>query len=142
MEGSEVVHLGLTGNEVATYVFGNMELHNVAVTPDEQRLLGVGALMSSPKGLNPRMSKEEKRIVGASPSIYFPLHISEQRPQFTTLGKGRLKSKQLEHLPPSTIDPLVLVEFQFSTTCEVLPYQEMGVWFSSVMKTRLVHPFS
>lgn len=65
MEGSEVVHLGLTGNEVATYVFDNMDLHNVAVTPDEQRLLGVGALISSPNGLHPRMSKEEKRIVGA-----------------------------------------------------------------------------
>jgi hypothetical protein len=67
VEGSEVVHLGLTGNEVATYVFDNMELHDVAVTPDEQRLLGVGTLMSSPKGLNPRMSKEEKRIIGVSP---------------------------------------------------------------------------
>lgn len=65
MEGSEVVHLGLTGNEVATYVFDNMDLHNVAVTPDEQRFLCVGSLMSSPNGLNPRMSKEEKRIVGA-----------------------------------------------------------------------------
>ena len=67
MEGSEVVHLGLTGNEVATYVFDNMDLHDVAVTPDEQRLLCVGTLMSSPGGLNPRMSKEEKRIVGVSP---------------------------------------------------------------------------
>jgi len=65
VEGCEVVHLGLTGNEVATYVFDNMDLHNVAVTPDEQRLLGVGTLMSSPTGLNPRMSKEEKRIAGA-----------------------------------------------------------------------------
>lgn len=74
VEGSEVVHLGLTGNEVATYEFGNMELYNVAVTPDEQRLLGVGTLMSSPtKGLNPRMSKEEKRIIGAPPLHLFPI---------------------------------------------------------------------
>ena len=64
MEGSEVVHLGLTGNQVATYVFDNMDIHDVAVTPDEQRLLAVGTLVRSPSGLNPRMSKGEKRIVG------------------------------------------------------------------------------
>jgi hypothetical protein len=67
VEGSEVVHLSVTGSEVATYVFDNMDLHDVAVTPDEQRLLGVGTLIRSPGGLNPRMSKEEKRIVGVSP---------------------------------------------------------------------------
>jgi WD repeat-containing protein 26 len=75
VEGSEVVHLDLTGNEVATYMFDNMDLHDVAVTPDEQRLLGVGTLTSSPSGLNPRMSKEEKRIVGGS-SPLLPLHLS------------------------------------------------------------------
>ena len=67
MEGSDVVHLGLTGNVVATYVFDNLDLHDVAVTPDEQRLLGVGTLVRSPSGLNPRMSKGEKRIVGVYP---------------------------------------------------------------------------
>ena len=67
VEGSDVVHLGLTGNQVATYVFDNLDLHDVAVTPDEQRLLGVGTLVRSPSGLNPRMSKGEKRIVGVYP---------------------------------------------------------------------------
>ena len=67
MEGSEVVHLSLTGNEVATYLFDSIDLHDVAVTPDEQRLLAVGTLIRSRAGLNPRMSKEEKRIVGVSP---------------------------------------------------------------------------
>lgn len=71
MEGSEVVHLGLTGNQVATYVFDNLDIHDVAVTPDEQRLLGVGTLIRSPNGLNPRMSKGEKRIVGAQPLRLF-----------------------------------------------------------------------
>ena len=81
VEGSGVVHLGLTGNEIATYMFDNMELHDVAVTPDEQRLLGVGTLVRSPCGLNPRMSKEEKRIVGMSPPPPISLpHMSEQRP--------------------------------------------------------------
>ena len=81
VEGSGVVHLDLTGNEVATYVFDNMELHDVAVTPDGQRLLGVGTLVRSPGGLNPRMSKEEKRIVGVPPFLPFSLpHIAEQQP--------------------------------------------------------------
>ena len=68
MEGSKVVHLDLTGKEVATYVFDNMDLHDVAIAPDGHRLLGVGTLARSPGGLKPRMSKEEKRIVGMSPS--------------------------------------------------------------------------
>jgi len=62
-----VVHLGLAGDEVATYVFKNMDLHKVAVTPDERRLIGVGTLMSSPSGLTPRVSKEERRIAGTCP---------------------------------------------------------------------------
>jgi hypothetical protein len=64
VEGNEVVQLDLHGKIVAAYVFERMDLHDVAVTPDEQRLLGVGDLTSSLDGLSPRMSKEENRIVG------------------------------------------------------------------------------
>jgi len=78
VEGGEVVHLDLTGTEVATHVFKNMDLHNVAVTPDGQRLIGVGTLIRSPNGLNPRMSKEEKRIAGAHspPPISCCIHLN------------------------------------------------------------------
>jgi len=78
VEGSEVVHLGLTGNEVATYVFDNMDLQNVAVTPDEQRLIGVGTLIHSSNGLNPRMSKKGRRIAGARspPPISCCIHLN------------------------------------------------------------------
>jgi hypothetical protein len=47
------------------YDFGPMKLHDVAVTPDGTRLLGVGPLLQSPTGLQPSKSRGEKRLVGA-----------------------------------------------------------------------------
>lgn len=41
-----------------------MKIHDVAVTPDGNRLLGVGPLLSSPSGLQPSKSRGEKRIIG------------------------------------------------------------------------------
>jgi len=49
---------------LGTYTFKNMRLHDVAVTPDRERLLGVGPLTTSPEGLRPSKSKVEKRLVG------------------------------------------------------------------------------
>lgn len=46
------------------YDFGNMKLQDVAVTPDCQRLVGVGPLLRSPTGLQPSRSRVEQRIVG------------------------------------------------------------------------------
>ncbi|KAH7910198.1 hypothetical protein BJ138DRAFT_1180462 [Hygrophoropsis aurantiaca] len=64
VEGSEVVKLDLQGKILDVYHFGRITLHNVAVTPDCQRLLGVGALQSSPNGLQPsRTSRVEKRVI-------------------------------------------------------------------------------
>lgn len=48
-----------------TYHFDKMILHDVAVTPDCQRLLGVGPLTASPTGLQPSKSRVEKRLIGA-----------------------------------------------------------------------------
>jgi len=42
-----------------------MKLHDVAVTPDSLRLLGVGPLLKSPDGLQPSKSRVEKQLVGA-----------------------------------------------------------------------------
>lgn len=48
-----------------SYHFGRIQLHNVAVTPDGQRLLGVGPLLAAPNGLHPsRTTRVEKRIIG------------------------------------------------------------------------------
>jgi len=41
-----------------------MKLHDVAVTPDCSRLIGVGPLLESPTGLRPSKSRAEKRLVG------------------------------------------------------------------------------
>ncbi|KAG6836941.1 hypothetical protein H0H93_000831 [Arthromyces matolae] len=45
------------------YDFGRMKLHDVAVTPDSIRLIGVGPLLESPDGLQPSKSRAEKRLV-------------------------------------------------------------------------------
>ncbi|KAF8190525.1 hypothetical protein BJ912DRAFT_965422 [Pholiota molesta] len=63
IEDSIVTKLDLTGKVLDQYDFGNMKLHNVAITPDSQRLLGVGPLLRSPNNLQPSKSRVEKRLV-------------------------------------------------------------------------------
>ncbi|KAJ7204755.1 quinon protein alcohol dehydrogenase-like superfamily [Mycena pura] len=62
VEDNMVTKLDLRGNVLAQYDFGRMKLHDVAVTPDGTRLLGVGPLLESPTGLQPSKSPVEKRI--------------------------------------------------------------------------------
>ncbi|KAJ7634736.1 hypothetical protein FB45DRAFT_989512 [Roridomyces roridus] len=63
VEGNTVTKLDLRGKILDQYDFGQMKLHDVAVTPDGMRLLGVGPLLSSPTGLQPSKSPAEKRLV-------------------------------------------------------------------------------
>ncbi|TFK38155.1 hypothetical protein BDQ12DRAFT_631389 [Crucibulum laeve] len=63
VEGSYVTKLDLNGTVLDQYHFGAMKLHDVAMTPDSQRLLGVGPLLNSPTGLHPSKSRAEKRLV-------------------------------------------------------------------------------
>ncbi|KAK7023190.1 catabolite degradation [Favolaschia claudopus] len=63
VEGNLVTRLDLRGNILDQYNFGNINLHDVAVTPDNTRLLGVGTLLASPSGLHPSKSPAEKRLV-------------------------------------------------------------------------------
>ncbi|KAJ7359084.1 WD40 repeat-like protein [Mycena albidolilacea] len=63
VEGSTVTKLDLRGNILDQYEFGRMKLHDVAVTPDGTRLLGVGPLLESPTGRHPSKSPAEKRLV-------------------------------------------------------------------------------
>ncbi|KAJ7126166.1 hypothetical protein C8R44DRAFT_618507 [Mycena epipterygia] len=62
VEGNTVTKLDLRGNILDQYDFGPMKLHDVAVTPDGLRLLGVGPLVRSPTGLLPSKSPAEKRL--------------------------------------------------------------------------------
>ncbi len=47
-----------------THELDRLDLHDVAVTPDEERMLGVAILLSTRGGLQPSLSRAEKRIVG------------------------------------------------------------------------------
>ncbi|KAJ8082886.1 hypothetical protein PM082_008743 [Marasmius tenuissimus] len=63
VEHSTVTKLDLKGNVLGEFYFGSIRLHDVAVTPDCTRLLGVGPLLVSPDGLRPSKSRAEKRLV-------------------------------------------------------------------------------
>ncbi|KAF9269633.1 WD40 repeat-like protein [Marasmius fiardii PR-910] len=63
VEQSTVTKLDLKGRVLGEYHFGSIKLHDVAVTPDCLRLLGVGPLLVSPDGLRPSKSRVEKRLV-------------------------------------------------------------------------------
>ncbi|KAI3605223.1 catabolite degradation [Moniliophthora roreri] len=63
ISGGEIVKGAHNPQVLGTYHFGSMKLHDVAVTPDCVRLLGVGPLLESPNGLKPSKSRVEKRLV-------------------------------------------------------------------------------
>ncbi|KAG7095415.1 hypothetical protein E1B28_006164 [Marasmius oreades] len=63
VEQSTVTKLDLKGKVLGEFHFGSIRLHDVAVTPDRIRLLGVGPLLMSPDGLRPSKSRVEKRLV-------------------------------------------------------------------------------
>ncbi|KIJ61612.1 hypothetical protein HYDPIDRAFT_31215 [Hydnomerulius pinastri MD-312] len=63
VEGSEVVKLDLNGKVLDKYAFDRVLIHDVAVTPDSLRLLGVGPILSSPTGLQPSKSRVEKQLL-------------------------------------------------------------------------------
>ena len=65
-----MVEMTLDGVIRETHELDRLDLQDVAVTPDEERMLGVAVLLSTKRGLQPSLSKAEKRIVGAS--IYIP----------------------------------------------------------------------
>ncbi|KAF8069027.1 hypothetical protein FPV67DRAFT_1607451 [Lyophyllum atratum] len=60
---SEKLMIGTSSQILEQYDFGRMKLHDVAVTPDSLRLIGVGPLLESPTGLQPSKSRAEKRLV-------------------------------------------------------------------------------
>jgi hypothetical protein len=48
-----------------TYHFERLVIHDVCITPDGQRLIGYGTLLSSSAGLKPSKCRAEKQIIGA-----------------------------------------------------------------------------
>jgi len=63
VEGTRIVKLDLTGKVLDTYHFERLEIHDVCITPDGQRLLGFGTLVSSGAGLKPCKCRAEKQII-------------------------------------------------------------------------------
>ncbi|KAG8903781.1 hypothetical protein FRB99_002771 [Tulasnella sp. 403] len=63
VEHDHVFILDTQGNVKGSHYFERMEIHDVAFTPDEQRLLLVGTLQKSTDGLIPSKSRAEKRIL-------------------------------------------------------------------------------
>jgi len=55
--------LDLTGKVLDTYHFERLVIHDVCITPDGQRLIGFGTLLSSGTGLKPCKCRAEKQII-------------------------------------------------------------------------------
>ncbi|KAH9042506.1 Quino protein amine dehydrogenase [Lactarius pseudohatsudake] len=63
VEGTQIVKLDLTGRVLDTYHFERLAVRDVCITPDGQRLLGFGTLLSSGAGLEPSKCRAEKQII-------------------------------------------------------------------------------
>ncbi|KAG8916205.1 hypothetical protein FRC01_003300 [Tulasnella sp. 417] len=63
VEGSSVHIMDLSGKIQADHTFERLDIHDVAMTHDEQRMILVATLQSSKDNLKPSKSKAEKRII-------------------------------------------------------------------------------
>ena len=59
-----MVQFGLDGELQEEYELDRLHLWDVGITPDEERMVGVAELTKTKSGLQPRMSKIEKRVIG------------------------------------------------------------------------------
>ena len=116
-----------------------MKLRNVAITPDSQRLVGVGPLRRSPTGLLPSRSRVEKRIVGMCIPCYPSLQ-TQNICQSITWKPSRLKGKYWHIFITIFLLSSVSVKLPFSTRSETLHLHKPGMvlLLSSVMNTWFV----
>ncbi|KAG9016041.1 hypothetical protein FRB90_003765 [Tulasnella sp. 427] len=63
VEDSVIHIMDLQGKSKADHPFERLDIHDVAVTPDEQMMILVATLQSSKDNLKPSKSKAEKRII-------------------------------------------------------------------------------
>lgn len=63
IESNEAVHLDVKGKVLDRYPFERLRLHDVAITPDGERLFAVATLEHSKDGFKPVKARAEKRIV-------------------------------------------------------------------------------
>ncbi|KAJ7691790.1 hypothetical protein B0H17DRAFT_1062666 [Mycena rosella] len=118
VEGSTVTKLDLRGNILDQYEFGRMKLHDVAVTPDGTRLLGVGPLLESPTGRHPSKSPAEKRL-----AVY------------------NMELKQIEHQTPvlNDVRDVTLARNTRHGLCALVSYENKAppqLWKMELLKDR------
>ncbi|KAH8828264.1 quinon protein alcohol dehydrogenase-like superfamily [Flagelloscypha sp. PMI_526] len=107
VEGSHVVKLGLQGEILAEYDFGAVRLHDVAITPDQHRLLAVGPLLESPSGLHPSTSRAEKRLIVYNTETH---HIENQTPVLNDVRDITISRNMKHGLAPPQLWKVDLVK--------------------------------
>lgn len=60
----------MNGKVLDHFKFERMKLHDVVVTADGQRLLGVATLLASADDLRPSLARAEKQIIGAAIPVF------------------------------------------------------------------------
>lgn len=76
---------------LASYSLDRIQIHDVAVTQDSQRMLCVGVLLASGDGLKPKKSRAEKQILGEN-FVVTLLYAIDPVVQCITSTRRRLKS--------------------------------------------------
>ncbi|KAG9016039.1 hypothetical protein FRB90_003763 [Tulasnella sp. 427] len=73
LEGSVVHIMDIQGKIKADHPFGNLDIHDVAVTPDQQKMILVATLPSSQDNLEPSKSNTENKIIGTKVECQVPV---------------------------------------------------------------------
>ncbi|KAI0301606.1 WD40-repeat-containing domain protein [Multifurca ochricompacta] len=113
VEGSDVIKLDLTGKVLDTYHFERLMIHDVSVTSDGQRLLGVGTLLSSTDGLQPSRCRAEKRIIAYNldqKEIENQVPVLHDVRHITLAGSGRFALVSYEFKAPTQLWKLEMVK--------------------------------
>ncbi|KZV75898.1 WD40 repeat-like protein [Peniophora sp. CONT] len=63
VEGSSIALVDLTGKQVDVFHFDRLKIHDVSVTPDGARMLGVGTMLTTKEGIYPNDSTEKQIII-------------------------------------------------------------------------------
>lgn len=85
----------ITGKVLDTHHFERLMMHDISVTQDGQRIIGVGTLLSSGDGLQPSRCRAEKRIICGYPCSFECWTLFTIAAQHIIWIGKRLKSKTL-----------------------------------------------
>ncbi|KZS96236.1 WD40 repeat-like protein [Sistotremastrum niveocremeum HHB9708] len=112
VERSEVCQIDLNGNVVAQYRLPRLKIHDVAVTLDSERFLGVATLLESKDGLRPVKARTENRIVVynlAEKSIESQVPVLHEVRDITLAKSGNIALVSYENTAPPQLWRLDMV---------------------------------